>query len=64
MVILQAMPASRPTSLAGDDVRLGMDMYIIDAASTQSACRLAGSFSCAVGCGGTIIVSEGVLLLS
>ena len=58
------MPASRPTSLGGDDVWLEMEMYIIDAASAQSACILAGSFSCAVGCGGTLIVSEGVLLLS
>ena len=32
------MPASRPTGFGGDDVWLEMGMYIIDAASAQSAC--------------------------
>jgi hypothetical protein len=62
--LMQTMPSGRPNNLAGADIRLEMDVYIIDSANAQSGTSQAGSFGCVVDHGGMIIVSEGVLLLS
>jgi hypothetical protein len=65
MVLLGTVPASRLTCVVGDDVRLEMELHIIDAASAQSACiswQIHSVVRLVVY--GMIIMLKGVLLLS